>query len=115
MEKLNINNTKKKKNQVLLEGYVEAANEDDLTRTKSLMGGDLDELRGCLDLGFGFSYDEISKLCNTLSVLELYYYMRQKFMDEHQMSPESSQSPATDSCSSMSSPIANKRISSPSE
>jgi len=46
-----------KKNQVLLEGYVEAADEDDLTRTKSLAGEDLDELTGCLDLGFGFSYN----------------------------------------------------------
>jgi len=114
--KLNINNTKKKKkNQVLLEGYVEAADEDDLTRTKSLAGEDLDELKGCLDLGFGFSYDEIPELCNTLPALELCYSMSQKFMDEHQKSPESSQAAATDSCSSVSSPIANWRISSPGE
>ncbi|XP_062144278.1 uncharacterized protein LOC133851732 [Alnus glutinosa] len=112
--KLNINNTKKKKkNQVLLEGYVEAADEDDLARTKSLTGEDLDELKGCLDLGFGFSYDEIPELCNTLPALELCYSMSQKFMDEHQKSPESAQAAATDSCSSVSSPIANWRISSP--
>ncbi|GMY32409.1 hypothetical protein FCV25MIE_27655 [Fagus crenata] len=104
---------KKKKNQVLLEGYVEAADEDDLTRTKSLTDEDLDELKGCLDLGFGFSYDEIPELCNTLPALELCYSMSQKFMDEHQKSPESAQAAATDSCSSVSSPIANWKISSP--
>ncbi|KAK4266505.1 hypothetical protein QN277_027412 [Acacia crassicarpa] len=105
----------KKKNQVLLEGYVETPDED-LTRTKSLTDEDLDELKGCLDLGFGFSYDEIPELCNTLPALELCYSMSQKFMDEHQKSPESSPevppSPA-DSCSSTSSSVANWKISSP--
>ncbi|XP_050373534.1 uncharacterized protein LOC126791166 isoform X2 [Argentina anserina] len=83
---------------VLLEGYVDAADEDDLSRTKSLTDEDLDELKGCLDLGFGFSYEEIPELCNTLPALELCYSMSQKFMD---------------SCSSVSSPIANWKISSP--
>ncbi|XP_061990076.1 uncharacterized protein LOC133708622 [Rosa rugosa] len=100
---------KKKKNQVLLEGYVDSADEDDLSRTKSLTDEDLDELKGCLDLGFGFSYEEIPELCNTLPALELCYSMSQKFMDK---SPESSPA-ALDSCSSVSSPIANWKISSP--
>ncbi|KAK9932482.1 hypothetical protein M0R45_019719 [Rubus argutus] len=105
--------SKKKKNQVLLEGYVDAADEDDLSRTKSLTDEDLDELKGCLDLGFGFSYEEIPELCNTLPALELCYSMSQKFMDEHQKSPETSPA-ALDSCSSSSSsPIANWKISSP--
>lgn len=104
-------NSKKKKNQVLLEGYVEVANtnEDDLKRTKSLTDDDLDELKGCLDLGFGFSYDEIPELCNTLPALELCYSMSQKFLDEQHKSPERS-SPATETASS---PIANWKISSP--
>lgn len=115
--KLSISNSskRKKKNQVLLEGYVESADEDDLTRTKSLTDEDLDELKGCLDLGFGFSYDEIPELCNTLPALELCYSMSQKYMDDHQKSPESSQAAATDSCSSVSSPIASWRISGPGE
>ncbi|XP_022932682.1 uncharacterized protein LOC111801110 [Cucurbita pepo subsp. pepo] len=100
---------KKKKNHVLLEGFVE--DEDELMRTKSLTDEDLDELKGCVDLGFGFSYDEIPELCNTLPALELCYSMSQKYMDEHQKSPESST--ALDSCSSVSSPIANWKISSP--
>ncbi|CAA7022405.1 unnamed protein product [Microthlaspi erraticum] len=49
----------KKKCQLLLEGYVEAATApDDLTSAKSLTDDDLEELKGCLDLGFGFSYDD---------------------------------------------------------
>lgn len=110
---------------MLLEGYVEEAiDEEDteeggcpktVSRTKSLTDDDLDELKGCLDLGFGFSYDEIPELCNTLPALELCYSMSQKFLDEHQRSPEapSDPVPATDSCSSLNGPIANWKISSP--
>lgn len=107
---MGVEKLKKKKNQVLLEGFVE--DEDDLMRTKSLTDEDLDELKGCVDLGFGFSYDEIPELCNTLPALELCYSMSQKYMDDHQKSPESSPASA-DSCSSVSSPIANWKISSP--
>ncbi|TKY50564.1 hypothetical protein E2542_SST22068 [Spatholobus suberectus] len=89
---------KSKKKQVLLEGYVE----EDLARTKSLTDEDLDELKGCLDLGFGFSYDEIPELCNTLPALELCYSMSQKFMDNSPPSPDS-----------LSTSIANWKISSP--
>lgn len=105
----------KKKNQVFLEGYVETADDDELGRTKSLTDEDLEELKGCLDLGFGFSYDEIPELCNTLPALELCYSMSQKFLDEQQKLPESSQSPVSlpESSSPSSGPIANWKISSP--
>nr|XP_043610591.1 uncharacterized protein LOC122582287 [Erigeron canadensis] len=88
----------KKKNQVFLEGYVHETNdEQDLVRAKSLTDDDLEELKGCLDLGFGFSYDEIPELCNTLPALELCYSMSQKYLDNHQKSPksESSSPPAS--------------------
>ncbi|KAM0001577.1 hypothetical protein Hdeb2414_s0369g00878531 [Helianthus debilis subsp. tardiflorus] len=84
------NQTQRKKNQVFLEGYVETSDEDELVRAKSLTDEDLEELKGCLDLGFGFSYDEIPELCNTLPALELCYSMSQKFLDEQQKSPECS-------------------------
>ncbi|KAG6510836.1 hypothetical protein ZIOFF_028875 [Zingiber officinale] len=48
---------------------------ESLARTRSLMDGDLKELKGCLDLGFGFSYDEIPGLCAMLPALELCYSM----------------------------------------
>nr|XP_043636005.1 uncharacterized protein LOC122607145 [Erigeron canadensis] len=106
------NSLKKKKNQVFLEGYVE----DDLLRSKSLTDEDLDELKGCFDLGFGFSYDEIPELCNTLPALELCYSMSQKFLDDQHKSPETS-SPApevvSETASPPSAPIANWKISSP--
>ncbi|KAF8014183.1 hypothetical protein BT93_H0121 [Corymbia citriodora subsp. variegata] len=107
----------KKKSQVLLEGYVEAADDDDLVRTKSLTDEDLDELKGCLDLGFGFSYDEIPELCNTLPALELCYSMSQKFqLDDQQKSPERSAPPSSAEESppaAAASPIASWKISSP--
>ncbi|KAK1426348.1 hypothetical protein QVD17_15019 [Tagetes erecta] len=79
----------KKNNQVFLQGYVETSNEEEITRAKSLTDDDLKELKGCLDLGFGFSYDEIPELCNTLPALELCYSMSRKFLDEQQKSSES--------------------------
>ncbi|KAF5452333.1 hypothetical protein F2P56_027341 [Juglans regia] len=80
--------------------------------TKSLTDEDLDELKGCLDLGFGFSYDEIPELCNILPALELCYSVSQKFMDEHQKSPDNAEVASTDSCPLVSSSIANWKVSS---
>ncbi|CAA7396442.1 unnamed protein product [Spirodela intermedia] len=53
-----------------------------LGRTKSLTDQDLEELRGCLDLGFGFSYEDIPELCNTLPALKLCNTMNQKLPKE---------------------------------
>ncbi|KAI3974127.1 hypothetical protein MKX01_031585 [Papaver californicum] len=80
---------KKKKNQVFLEGcYIDEEDSSEgggglVSRTMSLTDEDLDELKGCVDLGFGFSYEEIPELCNTLPALELCYSMSQRFIDEH--------------------------------
>ncbi|KAI3826592.1 hypothetical protein L1987_00640 [Smallanthus sonchifolius] len=102
----------RKKNQVFLQGYVETSDEEELVRAKSLTDEDLEELKGCLDLGFGFSYDEIPELCNTLPALELCYSMSQKFLEEQQKSPEM-ESPATVSESSPPTSKANWKISTP--
>ncbi|CAN4099102.1 unnamed protein product [Withania somnifera] len=101
--------SKKKKNQVFLEGYVENSDEDELGRTKSLTDDDLEELKGCLDLGFGFSYEEIPELCNTLPALELCYSMSQKYLDEQQKCTDA----MSDTGSSGSGHVANWKISSP--
>ncbi|KAL4578369.1 hypothetical protein LXL04_014491 [Taraxacum kok-saghyz] len=106
------NNIHRRKNQVFLEGYVETSDDDELVRAKSLTDEDLDELKGCLDLGFGFSYDEIPELCNTLPALELCYSMSQKFLDDQQKSPESPSSAVVEETVS-SPPVANWKISSP--
>ncbi|KAJ4868243.1 hypothetical protein Rs2_10200 [Raphanus sativus] len=105
----------KKKSNVLLEGYVEdSLVNDDLKRTKSLTDDDLEELKGCVDLGFGFNYEEIPELCNTLPALELCYSMSQKFMDQDH--PHHISSPVKKSktmVESHVSPIASWKISSP--
>ncbi|XP_010525931.1 PREDICTED: uncharacterized protein LOC104803633 [Tarenaya hassleriana] len=111
------NTLEKKKSQVLLEGYVEAVNvdgdHDDLKRTKSLTDDDLEELKGCVDLGFGFSYEEIPELCNTLPALELCYSMSQKFLDHDQNTTTTSPEKKTPVPESSVSPIASWKISSP--
>ena len=84
--------------------------EDELKRTKSLTDEDLDELKGCLDLGFGFSYEEIPELCNTLPALELCYSMSQKYLDDQHRFPDTSPDTTTEPVSS---PVANWKISSP--
>lgn len=114
---------KKKKGEIFLEGYLETDGREEMqmqhqwfSRTISLTEDDLDELKGCLDLGFGFSYEEIPELCNTLPALELCYSMSQRFLDEQQRSPEAeNDAVSTESCSSgaASSPMANWKISSP--
>ncbi|KAG8093357.1 hypothetical protein GUJ93_ZPchr0012g21933 [Zizania palustris] len=86
--------------------------DDGMWRARSLTDDDLEELKGCVDLGFGFSYDEIPELCGTLPALELCYSMSQRFLDEHhplsQSPPETTAAPSTPSP-----PIANWKISSP--
>ncbi|KAK9062490.1 hypothetical protein SSX86_019677 [Deinandra increscens subsp. villosa] len=99
---------RRRNHQVFLEGYVERSDEDELVRAKSLTDEDLDELKGCLDLGFGFSYDEIPELCNTLPALELCYSMSQRFLDEQQKSQEEEVDETVSPP-----PIANWKISSP--
>ncbi|CAL9190557.1 uncharacterized protein LOC135614741 [Musa acuminata AAA Group] len=101
---------------VTLEGYVEvpegagrsakvADGADVVGRTRSLTDDDLDELKGCLDLGFGFSYEEIPELRGTLPALELCYSMSRL------MEPAGEASVAAEPCAAP--PVANWKISSP--
>lgn len=80
---------------VTLEGFVlgAAGNGEGGKTRRSLTDEDLEELKGCLDLGFGFSYEEIPELRNTLPALELCYSMSQMLrLDDpnQQMSSENS-------------------------
>ncbi|KAF6161307.1 hypothetical protein GIB67_009194 [Kingdonia uniflora] len=111
--------TLKSKKKVYLEGYVEEEDQEEggssskgVSRTVSLTDEDLDELKGCVDLGFGFSYEEIPELCNTLPALELCYSMTQRFLDDHKCSEGSGDSNSVSSTMG-SEPIANWKISSP--
>jgi hypothetical protein len=40
-------------------------------QSRSLADDDLEEFKGCVDMGIRFSYNEIPELCGTLHVLEL--------------------------------------------
>jgi hypothetical protein len=52
------------------------------SRNRSLIDEDMEELRGCIDLGFGFSNDEKdTELCNTLPALELCYAITKRYND----------------------------------
>ncbi|CAL4953219.1 unnamed protein product [Urochloa decumbens] len=77
-------------------------------RSRSLTEDDLEELKGCLDLGFGFAYSEIPELCGTLPALELCYSMTRRFLDEQraQGQEQQEQEPAA-------TPLPNWRISGP--
>ncbi|RRT73846.1 hypothetical protein B296_00025394 [Ensete ventricosum] len=95
---------------VTLEGYVEGADRgpdgvDGVGRTRSLTDDDLEELKGCLDLGFGFSYEEIPELCGTLPALELCYSMSRS------LEAAGEPSVAAEPCATP--PVANWKISSP--
>ncbi|WVZ67824.1 hypothetical protein U9M48_016853 [Paspalum notatum var. saurae] len=65
-----------------------------VARTRSLTEDDLEELKGCLDLGFGFAYSEIPELCGTLPALELCYSMTRRFLDEQRAPGQEQQEPA---------------------
>jgi hypothetical protein len=82
-------------------------------RARSLTDDDLEELKGCVDLGFGFSYHEIPELCGTLPALELCYSMSQRFLDEHQQLSKAEEAPAVAPASPAQPVATNWKISSP--
>lgn len=92
---------------VMVEASSASGSDGGVARTKSLTEDDLDDLKGCLDLGFGFAYSEIPELCGTLPALELCYSMTRRFLDE-QKAPgqEQEEEPASP-------PLPNWRISGP--
>lgn len=90
---------------VMVEASSASSSDGGVARTKSLTEDDLEELKGCLDLGFGFAYSEIPELCGTLPALELCYSMTRRFLDE-QKAPGQEQEPASP-------PLPNWRISGP--
>ncbi|CAM6022151.1 unnamed protein product [Sphagnum balticum] len=73
------------------------------SRNRSLTDEDMEELRGCIDLGFGFNNDEKDlELCNTLPALELCYAITKRYNDVVGRTSSSS-SPTTISTSQSSS------------
>lgn len=51
---------------------------------------DLNELKGCIELGFGFNEEDGQKLCHTIPALDLYFAVNRKFATSPILSPASS-------------------------
>lgn len=82
-------------------------------RARSLTDDDLEELKGCVDLGFGFSYHEIPELCGTLPALELCYSMSQRLLDDKHHQADSAPDAAFAAATPATPPVTNWKISSP--
>lgn len=49
--------------------------------TKSVTDDDLDELKACIELGFGFSPEKDPRLTDTIPALDLYYAVNKQYND----------------------------------
>lgn len=59
--------------QVLRKEYRRKSSAGDSSSESDITDEDLSELKGCIELGFGFKEDEGQALCNTLPALDLYF------------------------------------------
>ncbi|XP_028790334.1 uncharacterized protein LOC114746271 [Neltuma alba] len=57
---------------------------------------DLSELRGCIELGFGFNEEDGQALCATLPALDLYFAVNRQLSASPRSSSSSSPSPTSD-------------------
>ncbi|CAF1939666.1 unnamed protein product [Brassica oleracea] len=81
---------------------------DNLSEQKKLTDEDLNELKGSIELGFGFNEEAGQKLCNTLPALDLYFAVNRHLSPL--ASPSSSRSSsASASVFSMSIPCSPKK------
>ncbi|KAI5676758.1 hypothetical protein M9H77_07708 [Catharanthus roseus] len=55
--------------------------------TEYLTDEDLNELKGSIELGFGFNEEQGQKLCNTLPALDLYFAVNRQFSTSPVLSP----------------------------
>ncbi|CAN4111303.1 unnamed protein product [Withania somnifera] len=56
---------------------------------EDLTDEDLNELKGCIELGFGFNEEEAHRLCNTLPALDLYFAVNRQYVTSPVSSPGS--------------------------
>lgn len=60
--------------------------------TDDLTDEDLNELKGCIELGFGFNEEDGQRLCDTIPALDLYFAVNRQFLMSPIPSPASSRS-----------------------
>nr|KYP74481.1 hypothetical protein KK1_007164 [Cajanus cajan] len=53
---------------------------------------DLNELKGCIELGFGFNEEDGQRLCNTLPALDLYFAVNRRLSPSPVSTPQSASS-----------------------
>ncbi|KAF2298401.1 hypothetical protein GH714_023462 [Hevea brasiliensis] len=58
---------------------------------------DLNELKGCIELGFGFNEEEGQGLCNTLPALDLYFAVNRQLSPSPVSTPQSRESTSSSS------------------
>uniref|UniRef100_A0A5B7BZB6 Uncharacterized protein n=1 Tax=Davidia involucrata TaxID=16924 RepID=A0A5B7BZB6_DAVIN len=71
--------------------------------TEDLTDEDLNELKGCIELGFGFNEEEGQRLCNTLPALDLYFAVNRQLSTSPVSSPNSAGSGSSGSLGAASS------------
>jgi len=65
---------------------------------------DLNELKGCIELGFGFNEEDGQRLCNTLPALDLYFAVNRRLSPSPVSTPQSRSSSLGGRSSSFGSP-----------
>ncbi|KAK7840168.1 uncharacterized protein LOC136071012 [Quercus suber] len=72
-------------------------NSSGLRRNKSVSDDDLEELKACIELGFGFDSPEVDpKLSDTIPALEFYYAVNKQYSNSLSRSSSSSSLMASD-------------------
>ncbi|CAA0816758.1 Protein of unknown function (DUF1685 [Striga hermonthica] len=74
---------------------------------------DLSELKGCIELGFGFNEENGQRLCTTIPALDLYFAVNRQFSTSPVLSPNSNGSSSNVGGSPMSDSESNWKICSP--
>ncbi|KAL1536037.1 hypothetical protein AAHA92_28748 [Salvia divinorum] len=61
--------------------------QDRRTSEEDLTDEDLNELKACIELGFGFNAEEGQRLCTTIPALDLYFAVNRQFLTSPLASP----------------------------
>ncbi|RWR95789.1 hypothetical protein CKAN_02514500 [Cinnamomum micranthum f. kanehirae] len=94
------------KDRAELEATEENEHADGLTLPgRSLTDGDLSELKGSIELGFGFKEEDGQILCQTLPALDLYFAVNRQFSDSSKVGSPISPEATSSSSGSPKSPI----------
>lgn len=80
-----------------------------ILESDDLTDEDLHELKGCIELGFGFNEEEGQQLCNTLPALDLYFAVNRQLSPSPVSTPHSRNSTSSSSLGRRSSSFGSPR------